>query len=155
MDSNYVDQSSMSLLLDQSSFGVIRCSDVSCNDKDKLPARIFSSNINAPVGDATENMAGNANNLFEDDEDYFGNMDARLSDPTPRKMPNFDVNKIRYQLVENESRKHVLPETVVDNTQSESMVQVLEADFKPIVNFEENDESLQETPKVEFYKIEE
>lgn len=112
------------------------------DDKDKLPARIFSSNIDALAGDAAENMAGNANNLFEDDGDDFGNVDARLSDPTPKRMPDFDVNKIRYQLVQNEKHKHVLPETVVDNTQSESMVQVLEADFKPIVDFEENDQSL-------------
>ena len=112
------------------------------DDKDKLSARIFSSNIDALAGDAAENMAGNANNLFEDDGDDFGNVDARLSDPTPKRMPDFDVNKIRYQLVQNEKHKHVLPETVVDNTQSESMVQVLEADFKPIVNFEEDDQSL-------------
>ena len=155
MDSNYVEQSSMSLMLDQSSFGAIRRdTDASRKDESKLFARNFSSNINAPAGDATDNNASNANNnLFEDESDDYENPNVRLSNATPKKVPNFEVDRIRYQLVENMRHKHVLPETVVDNTQSESMVQVLEADFKPTVHLKESRTSGKETPVVEFYEI--
>ena len=109
---------------------------MSSKNDEKLPARNFSLNINAPSGDATETIAGPTNNnLFEDDEDDSGNADARLSDPTPKKMPSFDEEKIRFSLVENELHKHILPETVVNQKDhiSESMVKVIESDFSPII----------------------
>ena len=108
-----------------------------------MPARNFSSNIDAPAGDATDNLAGTVNtNLFGlDDEEDSGTADARLSDPTPKKLPDFDVEKIRFQLVQNEKHKHVLPETVVGQEEhiSESMVQVLQSDFKPTAHYENSD----------------
>ena len=101
---------------------------------------------------------GNINLQFEDDEEGYANVevDVRVSDPTPKKTPNFDIERIRFQLLENERHKHILPETVVDQQEhiSESLVQVLEADFKPTAPYEE-ERAEKETPVVEFYEVEE
>ena len=102
MDSNYVDQSSFSLPLNESSFAIKGVESITRKEEEQFqqPPRNFSSNINAPAGDATENLAGTdkLNFLFEDDEEEDANVevDVRLSDPTPKKTPNFDIEKIRF-----------------------------------------------------------
>ena len=78
MDSGFIDQSSFSIPLNESSFTIFKGIDISRKDDEKqLPARNFSSNINAPAGD---DFAGTVNNnLFEDDED-----DSPAAEPTKK-----------------------------------------------------------------------
>ena len=64
--------------------------------------------------------------IKEDQNNYHMEVDARLSDPTPKKAPQFDIEKVRFQLV-NEKHKHVLPETVVNTEEqiTESLAEVI------------------------------
>ena len=90
MDSNFIDQSSVNLPLNESSFMVKPQEEADKSSKNVLSNELFSPNNNI----FGENQNQNFN--FADDQNYQIEADARLSDPTPKKAPQFDIEKIRF-----------------------------------------------------------
>ena len=83
MDSNFIDQSSVNLPLNESSFMLKGLEETDKSAKNQQSNGIFSP---SSVFDKTENENPNFN--VKDEENYLAaEVDARLSDPTPKKAP--------------------------------------------------------------------
>ena len=92
MDSNFIDQSSVNIPLNESSFNL-----KGIDENDKSAKNQQSNGIFSPSSVFGQNEIDDPKFVIKEDENnYHMEVDARLSDPTPKKAPQFDIEKIRF-----------------------------------------------------------